>query len=222
MSPSFLVNDDFRPSLPMPILQGSELECVRGDRRLFKGVNFSLDAGELLQVHGPNGSGKTSLLKMLCGLATPAQGQILWRGNDIRSLKGEYYGEITYLGHLSGVKDDLTAIENLRISSALSGAEIDTERAHGALRKMGLGGRESLPAKVLSQGQRRRVALSRLLVCGTVLWILDEPLAALDAAAVKLMQSLLEQHLNQGGMVVMTTHQEIDIAAVSTHRLQLS
>jgi heme exporter protein A len=159
---------------------------------------------------------------MLCGLATPAQGQILWRGADIRSLKGDYYGEITYLGHLSGVKDDLTAIENLRISSALSGAEIDTEKAHGALRKMGLGGRESLPAKVLSQGQRRRVALSRLLVCGTVLWILDEPLAALDVAAVKLMQGLLEQHLNQGGMVVMTTHQEIDIAAVSTHRLQLS
>ena len=116
----------------------------------------------------------------------------------------------------------MTAIENLRVSSALTGVEIDAKKAHEALQHMGLGGRELLPAKVLSQGQRRRVALARLLVCGTALWILDEPLAALDAAAVKLVQNLLERHLEQGGMVVMTTHQEIDVATGATQRLHLS
>ena len=204
------------------MLQASNLECVRGDRSLFRELNFSLEAGGLMQVHGANGSGKTSLLRMLCGLAAPAHGEIRWRGAGIRSLGEDYCGAMTYLGHLSGVKDDLTAIENLRISSALAGVEVDQGKAQEALQRMGLGGRELLPTKVLSQGQRRRVALARLLVCGTVLWILDEPLTALDSAAVKLVQTLLEQHLQQGGMVVMTTHQEINIAAAATQRLQLA
>jgi heme exporter protein A len=204
------------------MLQGISLACVRGDRELFKDVNFSLESGGLMQVRGPNGSGKTSLLRMLCGLSNPAAGEILWSGTSIRDLNGDYFATMTYIGHLSGTKDDLTVIENLRISSALAGFEINDAQASEALGYMGLAGREVLPVKVLSQGQRRRVALARLLVCETSLWILDEPLVALDVLAVKLIQGLLEQHLKQGGMVVMTTHQEIDLTAKSTTQLHLA
>ena len=204
------------------MLQGINLACVRGDRELFRDINFSLEAGGLMQVRGPNGSGKTSLLRMLCGLSNPAAGEILWNGAEIRSLNGDYFSVMTYIGHLSGTKDDLTVIENLRISSALAGFEINDTQASEALEYIGLGGREILPVKVLSQGQRRRVALARLLACKTSLWILDEPLVALDVLAVKLIQGLLEQHLKQGGMVVMTTHQEIDVIAASTTQLHLA
>ena len=204
------------------MLHGINLACVRGDRELFRDVNFSLEAGGLMQVRGPNGSGKTSLLRMLCGLSNPAAGEIRWNDTSIRAMDGEYYAAMTYIGHLSGTKDDLTVIENLCISSALAGFEIGIDQAKEALSYIGLRGREALPVKVLSQGQRRRVALARLLVCKTPLWILDEPLVALDVLAVKLIQELLERHLQEGGMVVMTTHQEIDITATSTTQLHLA
>lgn len=204
------------------MLQGINLECMRGDRTLFKNINFSLESGGLMQVRGSNGSGKTSLLRILCGLAPPIYGEILWDTNNIRSLGEKYRNAITYLGHLNGVKDDLTATENLYISSALAGVVITKNKVHEALQQVGLSGRESLPAKVLSQGQRRRITLARLLVCDTALWILDEPLTALDSSAIELLRNLLEQHLKQGGMVVMTTHQEITIAAIKTQQLQLT
>lgn len=203
------------------MLQGINLECIRGDRKLFSKVNFTLNSGELMQVQGPNGSGKTSLLRMLCGLSNPATGEILWNGTAIRTRDNDYFAMLTYIGHLSGTKDDLTVIENLQISSALAGFEVDVGEALDALERIGMAGREQLPVKVLSQGQRRRVALARLLVCKTTLWILDEPLVALDVTAVKLIQGFLEQHLQQGGMVIMTTHQEIDIQAKSIMQLQL-
>ena len=198
------------------------MACVRGDRRLFKDVNFTLEAGTLMQVHGPNGSGKTSLLRILCGLSNPALGEITWNGTGIRTLGYEYLSNLTYIGHLSGTKDDLTVLENIRISSALAGMQITEAQARKALAYMGLKGRELLPAKVLSQGQRRRVALARLLVCKTKLWILDEPLAALDVMAVKLIQRLLERHLADEGMVIMTTHQDIEVTTFSKVNLKLA
>lgn len=203
------------------MLEVSNLECVRGDRRLFAGMNFSLQPGELLHVHGANGSGKTSLLRMVCGLTAPAEGEIRWNGENIRSLREEYFKDVTYLGHLGGIKEDLTALENLRISAELAGVDAPEDKVVAALGKLGLGGREDLPAKVLSQGQKRRVALARLLLCNTRLWILDEPFTALDVAAVGVVQDLLSQHLHNGGMVILTTHQEVDIPAGTVRRIHL-
>ncbi|MFZ1811707.1 MAG: cytochrome c biogenesis heme-transporting ATPase CcmA, partial [Candidatus Nitrotoga sp.] len=189
------------------MLEISNLACSRGDHLLFSGLNFSLSAGDLLQVQGANGSGKTSLLRTLCGFMMPATGEIRWCGQNIRELGDAFYAEMVYLGHLNAIKDELNALENLRISAGLAGCKVDDKQVIAALRRMGLRGRETLPVKVLSQGQRRRVALTRLLLSNAPLWILDEPLTALDVGAVGLMQELIGEHLLNNGMVIYTTHQ---------------
>ncbi|MBK6618724.1 MAG: cytochrome c biogenesis heme-transporting ATPase CcmA [Nitrosomonas sp.] len=204
------------------MLTANNLGFSRGNHKLFENISFSVNEGGLLLVSGANGSGKTSLLRLLCGISIPDEGEISWNGTGIRELDGDYCRVMTYLGHLGGIKDDLTAIENLRISCALAGNEIDEEQAKEALGQIGLMGRESLPVKVLSQGQRRRVALARLMVTRTKLWILDEPLTALDVTAVDLIRKLLEYNLSKGGLVVMTTHQEIDISAKNSQHLIFS
>jgi heme exporter protein A len=203
-------------------LEVNKLGCVRGDRRLFSGLDLSLAAGTYLQVTGPNGSGKTSLLRILCGLLTPAEGEIKWQGENIRSLAEDYFIAVTYLGHRHGVKDEFTAIENLRISNALNGIEVSKERARDVLARMGLAGRESLPARLLSEGQRRRVALARLLVCNTKLWLLDEVMTSLDKGAVALIRSLIEEHLAGGGIAIVATHQDLEVATGSSQRLELA
>ena len=145
-----------------------------------------------------------------------------WQGANIRSLGEEYFTFATYLGHRHGIKDELTAVENLRISNALNGIEISEPRARSVLATMGLGGRESLPARLLSEGQRRRVALARLIVCGTTLWLLDEVLTSLDKAAIALIRSLIEEHLANGGIAIVATHQEFELNSVSIQRLELA
>lgn len=203
-------------------LEADALECQRGNRLLFRSLSFSLGPGELLEVTGPNGSGKTSLMRMLCGLLPPTAGEIRWQGVNIRSLKEEYFKGLAYLGHANGVKAELSAVENLRISSGLDGNNPGGEIIIAALRRMGLDGREALPAKQSSQGQQRRLALARLLIGGKALWVLDEPLTALDADAVRLVQTVIGEHLGGGGMVVLTTHQQLDIPADSTRRIDLA
>ncbi len=203
------------------MLEISGLTCTRGDHRLFSGLSFSLSNGELLQVEGANGSGKTSLLRTLCGFIQPEAGEVLWRGQNIRDLEEDYYAEMVYLGHHNAIKDELNALENLHISAGLAGCAIDDKQAIAALRRMGLRGRETLPVKVLSQGQRRRVALARLLVGEAGLWILDEPLTALDVGAVGMMRELIGEHLAKGGMVIYTTHQPLEVAGVVTRKLSL-
>ena len=197
------------------------MECLRGDRRLFRDVSFSLTPGMLLQVTGPNGSGKTSLLRIICGLTTPESGEIKWHGAEIRTLAEEYSRSITYIGHRIAVKEELNSLENLRISSGLAGSQLTHDQARQALARVGLAGRENLPARFLSEGQRRRSALARLINCSALLWILDEVLASLDHAAVTLVESLISEHLSKGGMAIVATHQELQISAGSFQRLEL-
>ena len=204
------------------ILEVSNLGCIRGDRRLFSGLDLSVSPGTYIQLTGPNGSGKTSLLRILCGLLAAAEGEIKWNGANIRSLSEEYVAEVTYLGHRHGVKEELSALENLRITNALNGVEISKERGLAVLKEMGLGGRESLPARLLSEGQRRRVGLARLLVCNTTLWLLDEVLTSLDKGAVALVRSLIENHLTGGGIAIVATHQELVLSTGHTKRLELT
>jgi heme exporter protein A len=195
---------------------------VRGDRRLFSELDLSVSPGTFVQLTGPNGSGKTSLLRILCTLLTPADGKISWNGEDIRSLGEEYVAQVTYLGHRHGIKDELSAVENLRVSNALNGVSVSKERAAEALERMGLAGRESLPARMLSEGQRRRAGLARLLVCDTKLWLLDEVLTSLDKGAVSLVRSLIENHVAGGGIAIVATHQDLELPAGHTKRLELT
>ena len=204
------------------MLQALNVECIRGQRRLFSDLNFSLSPGSSLQLTGANGSGKTSLLRILCGLASPTKGEIRWQGNKISSLGEDYFTSLTYIGHRPGVKDELTAVENLRVSAGLSGAHIDRQDAVEVLRKMGLAGRENLPARLLSEGQRRRLGLARLGVSRAALWLLDEVLTSLDKTAVALVHSLFAEHLERGGILVVATHQDLRLSASSSQRIELA
>jgi heme exporter protein A len=195
------------------MLKALNLGCVRGDRRLFKGLNFELNTGELIELRGPNGTGKTSLLRILCGLAAPAEGEVRWQDQNIRALAEEYHSEIAYLAHQNGVKDELNALENLRISNALGGDPLRREEAQEFLVKVGLANYWHLPARLLSAGQRRRIGLARLSASKAKLWLLDEVLASLDDAAIELTREVVTDHLDGGGMAIIATHQELGLAA---------
>ena len=195
---------------------------MRGERLLFSNLAFSLEPGGFLQLTGPNGSGKTSLLRILCGLLTPDHGEIRWQGESIRSLAEEYSRSITYIGHRNAVKEELNALENLQISSGLDGFELSRAQARDALLRVGLSGRENLPVRFLSEGQRRRSALARLLTRKTAFWLLDEVVASLDQAAVSLIEGVIGEHLSSGGMAIVATHQELHISAGSFKRLELA
>lgn len=206
----------------IPSLEAIDLHCARGERSLFSALSFTLRGGELLRIGGPNGSGKTSLLRIACALLEPTRGEVRWAGENIRRLQEEFWRQIVYIGHASAIKDDLTSAENLRVACTLAGIRVQPARIGEALRELGLGGCENLPARVLSQGQRRRVALARLALSEAMpLWILDEPFAALDAAAVERVQNLIAEHLARGAAVVLTTHLETRITAATTLRVDL-
>ena len=204
------------------MLEGRHLECTRGERRLFSDLSFKLDRGQLLRVAGANGNGKTSLLRIMCGLVAPSTGELRWHGQSIRAEREEYSRNLVFIGHLNALKDDLTALENLQVAAALAGLPAGAARMLAGLDRFGIAHCAELPAKVLSQGQRRRVALARLALSDAVpLWILDEPFSALDVGAVVELERLLASHLASGGMVVLTTHQEVEVVAQTVLRIDL-
>lgn len=202
-------------------LSVQQLQCSRGDLCLFQGLSFELQEGQLIWLEGRNGSGKTTLLRTLCGLFLPDEGDIRWRGEPARKTQDVFYRELFYLGHQNALKSDLNPIENLQVLCNLAGQTVSEDVLDDALAQMGLAGYEDVPVRKLSQGQQRRVALSRLLVNEAPLWILDEPFVALDVAAVELLQSIIVRHVQQGGMVILTTHQAVPLPEAQMQRLSL-
>ena len=184
---------------------------MRGERPLFTNVNLSLAAGEWMHVCGENGAGKTSLLRLVAGLAQPAEGSIQWGGQAIQQVAEQYRRNLFFLGHHVGLKGELTPLENLQLAAAIDGIVLTAPTALAALQRCGLKGRADLPVRVLSAGQKRRVVLARLSLSAAKLWILDEPFTALDVKAVDMLVSMLSAHVAAGGMALLTSHQAMQI-----------
>lgn len=196
----------------MPVLEAHNLCCSRGDRVLFEHLSLAVSAGERLHLRGPNGAGKTTLLRTLAGLTHPVEGSIRWDGERIEKSRDSYHAQLGYIGHSNGNQSDLSAIENLRYWQTMGGAPVNDARLSTIaeiLSAVGLSHCAQLPAKLLSQGQQRRLGLARLLLNRPPLWILDEPFTALDIATVDWLEGLIQSHLEQGGLVIMTSHQPV-------------
>ena len=204
-----------------PLFQVHQLSIVREGRPLFAPLSFDLQAGEALHLQGDNGAGKTSLLRALCGLSGGHPGEVRWAGQSVTRLGPMFRREVFYLGHALGLKDELSALENLQMICAIADQPLTLTEAHQALQDQGLGGRWHGPLRVLSQGQKRRVLLARLQVSTARLWLLDEPWVALDTAAQSRLTALIHQHMQRGGLVIYTSHQAMALGAnVKSVRLQ--
>ncbi|MDD5333738.1 MAG: cytochrome c biogenesis heme-transporting ATPase CcmA [Rhodoferax sp.] len=204
-----------------PTLSFSKLACSRGGRQLFQGIDCVLEAGRWLYVTGANGVGKTSLLRMVCGLAPIEAGQILWNGTSIHAQHEAYREDLCYLGHLNALQESMTVDENLIFTAALAGNATEAAQRQQVLADFGVRGRGGQLVRHLSQGQKRRVALSRLALSQARLWVLDEPFVAMDEAGVRMLADLIAAHLGRGGLAVLTSHQLVDIGSVPAQLLEL-
>ncbi len=207
-------------SHPAATLEARDLSCIRDDRTLFSELSFSLGPGQVLLVEGRNGSGKTSLLRILCGIRQPDEGYIHWNGGDIYRLSTGYNAVTAWVGHKDGIKLELTARENLVFARSLgtpSGLKISE-----ALERMELGGFDDVTAINLSAGQKRRLSLARLLVTRSQLWILDEPFTSLDTHGISLVENMVDKHLSEGGMLAVTSHHTVTLDSSEITRINLS
>ena len=203
---------------PTYLLQGTDLSCIRDDRVLFEGLAFELVSGQVLLLEGKNGSGKTSLLRILCGFREPDAGQVFWCGDVIND--SQYYADMAYVGHLDGVKKELTVLENLKVSLALGRS--GQYSIQQALSKVHLADYDDVLVQALSAGQKRRLSLARLLITKNIVWILDEPFTSLDKQGIALIETLMSEHCSNGGMIVLTSHHDIELHGVDVQRINLS
>jgi heme exporter protein A len=199
------------------MLSAENLSCIRDDRILFVNLDFTVNPSQVLLLEGNNGSGKTSLLRIICGFREPDTGTVMWRGEEIP--QSQYYSDMAYVGHMDGIKKELTVLENLRLSLALSlPGKLSIQQT---LAKVKLSGYEDTLIQALSAGQKRRLSLARLLVTHNVLWILDEPFTSLDKQGIELVEALMAEHCADGGMIVMTSHHDVNLS-VDVQRIRLS
>jgi heme exporter protein A len=196
----------------MPLLSAHSLSCERDDRCLFSELDFAVNTGDILQIEGPNGSGKTTLLRILAGLAGDYSGKLFWHDQPLHPEDSQYCRQMLYFGHQGAVKGALTAEENLQWMAQMHGdGQVSQVQLYAALEQVGLRGFEDVPVHTLSAGQKRRVALARLFLAWTPLWLLDEPFTALDKQGVAALEKVIVQHADQGGTVLLTTHHKLDI-----------
>ncbi len=202
------------------MLEIRQLSAIRDERILFENLNFNVSPGDLLHLLGPNGAGKTTLLRIIAGLGLPESGEVYWKSQSIKSHREDFHQDLLFLGHHSGVKRELSAFENLAFYQKMHGA-LDEDRIWNALACAGLLGYEEVLASQLSAGQHRRIALARLWITEALLWILDEPLTAIDKEGVRVLETVLQKHVNNNGMVIFTTHQDMFIENTKLKRIFL-
>lgn len=198
------------------------LTCLRNHRLLFRGINFTLNPGEVLHIHGENGVGKSSLLRILCGLLEPAEGEILWQGQLSSADSIQYKRNIGYLGHKLGLKDRLTVAENIKIFIDSKNTEQREQLIDEVLNRMGIFNLKNHLCETLSAGQKQRTAISRLLAKKCTVWLLDEPFTSIDIAGIDVLETVIQEHINEGGMVVLTSHQPVELKEISIQMLYLT
>jgi len=205
-------------------LSAHALMTEKQDRILFKDVDFLISPGELLHIKGANGTGKTTLLRILCGLTLAESGEVRWGGRAISKHRDDFHTQLSYVGHSDGIKLDLTVAENLQIAAVLAQSKRNTNMAidlHAIARQIGLAKHMETFAHALSAGQRRRLALARCLFEQCSVWILDEPFTSLDVQGVEFVETIIAEHLQRKGIVIMTSHQRVKLDGVATRELNL-